>query len=156
MWTWLIRLVQGLVIALVCAYAQQWVRLPAPEPDPADIAAWQETVTAFAKKNPAPGYLLAPLPKQVMEKILAQPSTQWGKRQWVEFLKERYGYSVERVNEAYGMEAASFSDVLIANWRLAKRNAQEEEEFLRALEKDLLRVAEPIVGKGKVKLLPAP
>lgn len=35
-----------------------------------------------------------------------------GKQQYVGFLKERYAYSIERVNEIYGLESTSFSDLL--------------------------------------------
>ncbi len=34
------------------------------------------------------------------------------KQQYVAFLKERYSYSIERVNELYGLESTSFTDLL--------------------------------------------
>lgn len=34
------------------------------------------------------------------------------KQQYVSFLKERYAYSIERVNELYGLESTSFTDLL--------------------------------------------
>lgn len=34
------------------------------------------------------------------------------KQQYIGYLKERYAYSIERVNEIYGLESTSFSDLL--------------------------------------------
>ena len=39
-----------------------------------------------------------------------------GKQQYVGFLKERYAYSIERVNQIYGLASTSFSDLLIESF----------------------------------------
>ena len=39
-----------------------------------------------------------------------------GKQQYVGFLKERYAYSIQRVNQIYGLESTSFSDLLIESF----------------------------------------
>ena len=39
-----------------------------------------------------------------------------GKQQYAGFLKERYAYSIERVNQIYGLESTSFSDLLIESF----------------------------------------
>lgn len=40
-----------------------------------------------------------------------------GKEIYVHFLKERYGYNIARVNEVYGREATSFTELLTDSFR---------------------------------------
>ncbi len=57
-----------------------------------------------------------------------------GKQQYVGFLKERYEYSIERVNAIYGLESTSFSDLLTESFaRLDTTQpavAQDDRQFL--------------------------
>jgi hypothetical protein len=49
-------------------------------------------------------------------KMRALAAESAGKQQYVGYLKERYAYSIERVNEIYGLESTSFSDLLIESF----------------------------------------
>lgn len=40
-----------------------------------------------------------------------------GKQNYVQFLKDRYFYSIERVNEVYRLESGSFTDLLINDFK---------------------------------------
>ena len=40
-----------------------------------------------------------------------------GKQMYVSFLKERYGYNIGRVNQAYGLEASAFTDLAESDFR---------------------------------------
>lgn len=49
------------------------------------------------------------------------PSASEGKQFYVLWLKDRYGYNIARVNEAYGLEAASFTDLTESDFRTLNR-----------------------------------
>ena len=70
-----------------------------------------------------------------------------GKQQYVGFLKERYAYSIERVNQIYGLESTSFSDLLIESFAqldLARPEvAAADRQFLA---ETASRLAEAIAG----------
>jgi hypothetical protein len=59
------------------------------------------------------------------------------KQQYVQFLKDLYGYNIGRLNEAYGLEAGSFTELLTYDYRRldSKRAAvrHDDEAFLKTL-----------------------
>lgn len=59
------------------------------------------------------------------------------KQQYVQFLKELYGYNIGRLNEAYGLEAGSFTELLTYDYRRLdpQRPAvrRDDEAFLKSL-----------------------
>jgi hypothetical protein len=59
------------------------------------------------------------------------------KQQYVQFLKDLYGYNIGRLNEAYGLEAGSFTELLTYDYRRldAQRPAvrRDDEAFLKTL-----------------------
>ena len=79
-----------------------------------------------------------------MRKLSAESA---GKQQYVGFLKERYAYSIERVNQIYGLESTSFSDLLIESFAqldLARPEvAADDRQFLA---ETASRLAEAIAG----------
>jgi len=40
-----------------------------------------------------------------------------GKQQYVQYLKDLYGYNIGRLNEAYGLDAGSFTELLSYDYR---------------------------------------
>ena len=79
-----------------------------------------------------------------MRKLITESA---GKQQYVGFLKERYAYSIERVNQIYGLESTSFSDLLIESFAqldLARPEvAAADRQFLA---ETASRLAEAIAG----------
>ena len=59
------------------------------------------------------------------------------KQQYVQFLKELYGYNIGKFNEAYGVEAGSFTELLSYDYRKldTRRPAVEKDDaaFLKIL-----------------------
>ena len=57
-----------------------------------------------------------------------------GKQQYIQFLKETYSYSIGDVNNAYGIDSTSFTDLGQFNWKSARLEAErpraDDEEFL--------------------------
>ncbi len=62
-----------------------------------------------------------------------QPAESELRQNYVAFLKERYSYTIGRVNEAYGLEAASFTDLTAIDFRPLDRTraavADDDKEF---------------------------
>lgn len=94
-----------------------------------------------------------------------RPAESAAKQQYVGYLKERYSYSIERVNEIYGLESTSFSDLLIESFSkidvarpaiqaddreflsdTASRLAQAVAETLRTVHPGALLFSEPASG----------
>ena len=90
-------------------------------PDPFDdelVAAVEKAVVRGKQRFPLVGYTWpasdwTPARVTAMRKLSGESA---GKQQYVGFLKERYGYSIERVNQIYGLESTSFSDLLIESF----------------------------------------
>lgn len=61
------------------------------------------------------------------------------KQQYVMFLKEVYGYDVNRLNAAYGLAAGSFTELLTLDWTKLDREREavkrDDGEFLQVLVK---------------------
>ena len=59
------------------------------------------------------------------------------KQQYVQFLKDLYGYSIGRLNEAYGLDAGSFTELLTYDYRRLDPQRQavrrDDEAFLKTL-----------------------
>lgn len=69
------------------------------------------------------------------------PSGSEGKQFYIAWLKDRYGYNIARINEAYGTEATSFSDLSENNFSRVDRArpavAEDDKLFLADLEEML-------------------
>ena len=59
------------------------------------------------------------------------------KQQYVQFLKDLYGYNIGRLNEAYGLEAGSFTELLSYDYRRLDAGREpvrrDDEAFLKIL-----------------------
>ena len=70
--------------------------------------------------------------------LATQASATEGKQFYIGWLKDRYGYNIAKINEAYGLEMTSFSDLSESDFRQVdrKRKAVVEDDrlFLSDLE----------------------
>lgn len=84
-----------------------------------DARAWPRVIPAPPAPLPPLGlaYRLPPNPRDALTQLRALPADHEWKSRWVDFLKERYEYSIARVNEAYALDSTSFSDLLIDTYR---------------------------------------
>lgn len=64
-----------------------------------------------------------------------------GKQFYIGWLKDRYGYNIAKINEAYGMEMTSFSDLSESDFKKVDRTrkavAADDRLFLTDLEEML-------------------
>ncbi len=121
-------------------------------PDPFDddlLAAVTKAVQRGKQRPNLVGYTWSvsdwtPARVTAMRKLTTESA---GKQQYVGFLKERYAYSIERVNQIYGLESTSFSDLLIESFThldLARPEvAADDRQFLT---ETASRLAEAIAG----------
>jgi hypothetical protein len=85
----------------------------AADPYAADaLPGWARAARAVLRNEPnveIPG----PGPQRPISELIRRlPDEAPGKQQYVEFLKETYGYNIDRLNAAYGLEASSFTDLI--------------------------------------------
>ncbi|MBY0506160.1 MAG: hypothetical protein K2X03_19745 [Bryobacteraceae bacterium] len=98
-------------------YAPETLELIQLGPDPFDddlVTAAQQAAQRGRQRSALIGYTWAPshwspARLKALRRLGADSA---GKQQYVGYLKERYAYSIERVNEIYGLESTSFSDLL--------------------------------------------
>ena len=105
----------------------------APWPDPFDPAFLSQKKVSAGEEiefRPAPARDWVRAVRQWTEEAP-------GKQQYVQFLKDLYGYNIARFNEAYGLEAGSFTELLTYDYRRldAQRPAvrRDDEAFLKIL-----------------------
>jgi hypothetical protein len=70
--------------------------------------------------------------------LAMQNSATEGKQFYIAWLKDRYGYNIAKINEAYGLEMTSFSDLSESDFRQVDRKrkavAEDDRLFLLDLE----------------------
>jgi len=75
-----------------------------------------------------------------------------GKQQYVEFLKETYGYNIDRLNAAYGLSASSFTDLYSLDYRSLDTTRpsvrQDDLAFLKSLNDVLFADARKFAGRS--------
>lgn len=96
------------------------------------LAAALAVLTLTPWPDPFDENFLRRLPQAAAEETVEmrpEPAREWvtavrrmaesapAKQQYVQFLKELYGYNIGRLNEAYGMEAGSFTELLSYDYR---------------------------------------
>ena len=102
-----------------------------PWPDPFD-AAFRRQVPRAAEVEfrPAPSREWVHAVRRMREEAPA-------KQQYVQFLKDLYGYNIGRLNEAYGLDAGSFTELLTYDYRRLDPQRQavrrDDEAFLKTL-----------------------
>ncbi|MCX6595465.1 MAG: hypothetical protein NTV70_03760 [Acidobacteria bacterium] len=69
-----------------------------------------------------------------------------GKQAYVGFLKERYEYTIGRLNEAYGLDAQSFTELTALNFksldRARKAVVEDDATFLASLREIVERISQ--------------
>lgn len=107
--------------------------------DPFDddlIAAVQKAAELGRRRTALVGYTwpASPWTTARLTALRQLPAESAGKQQYVGFLKERYAYSIERVNAIYGLESTSFSDLLNESFAQLPTNqtaaAADDRQFL--------------------------
>ncbi|MBL8240023.1 MAG: hypothetical protein JNM66_21560 [Bryobacterales bacterium] len=106
----------------------------APWPDPFDGAfLYGKPRAAKAEEvefRPAPARAWVLAVRQMKEDAPA-------KQQYVQFLKELYGYNIGKLNEAYGLNAGSFTELLNYDYRRLELNRpaveRDDASFLKIL-----------------------
>lgn len=85
-----------------------------PWPDPFDEAFLRRVPRAAAEESvelrPAPA-------REWVEAVRRMPEHAPAKQQYVQFLKDAYGYSIGALNVAYGLDAGSFTELLTLDHR---------------------------------------
>jgi hypothetical protein len=106
----------------------------APWPDPFDAA--------FASRGAAPTAAdrveFRPAPaREWVDAVRRMREESPAKQQYVAYLKDAYGYNIARLNEAYGIEAGSFTELLTFDYRRLDRARpavrRDDEGFLKIL-----------------------
>lgn len=137
-----------IVAALVIALPP----LPAEDPYAAEtMAAWAHSARTVLRNEPKVEYTWTGAMVSHLELIRRLPDEAPGKQQYVEFLKETYGYNIDRLNAAYGLEASSFTDLYSFDYRALDRSREavrrDDGAFLRALNEMLFAEAAKVAGR---------
>jgi hypothetical protein len=105
-----------------------------PWPDPFDDAFLRRVPRAAAEEavelRPAPA-------REWVDAVRRMPENAPAKQQYVQFLKDTYGYNIGVLNDAYGLDAGSFTELLTLDHRRfdARRPAirRDDAAFLKIL-----------------------
>ena len=108
----------------------------APWPDPFDA----EFSRRVPKAGPAETIEFRPAPARGwVDAVRRMDEERPAKQQYVMFLKEVYGYDINRWNAAYGLAAGSFTELLTLDWSRLDREREavkrDDGEFLQVLVK---------------------
>jgi hypothetical protein len=137
-----------IVAALVIALPP----LPAEDPYAATtMPEWAKAAKAFLRNEATAEYTWTGATEAHLELIRRLPDEAPGKQQYVEFLKETYGYNIDRLNAAYGLQASSFTDLYSLDYRALDRGREavrrDDAAFLRALNEMLVAEAGKLIGR---------
>jgi hypothetical protein len=93
------------------------------------------------KAKKADGVSLVWGAKPSAETMRKLDSNSEGKQFYVLWLKDRYSYNIARLNEAYGLEAAAFTDLVESDFRTLDRSRsavkKDDADFYQVLEETL-------------------
>lgn len=114
----------------------QLITLPTDPFDDDLLSATQQSAKFGRERSTLLGYSWTPTdwtPTR-LAKIRRLNGDSAAKQQYIGYLKERYAYSIERVNQIYGLESTSFSDLLTESFdKLDPSNpaiAADDHQFL--------------------------
>lgn len=139
------------MLLIVAALVIQLPPLPAADPHAAaTMPAWAKAARAVLRNEPNVEYTWTGATAAHLEFIRRLPDEAPGKQQYVEFLKETYGYNIDRLNAAYGLQASSFTDLYSFDYRALDRGREavrrDDKAFLRALNETLFAEAAKLTG----------
>jgi hypothetical protein len=105
-----------------------------PWPDPFD----ESFVRNARKVKPGDTVVFRPEPaREWVDAIRRLPEASPGKQQYVQFLKDEYGYQIDRLNAAYGLQCGSFTELLSMDYRSLDRGREavvrDDAAFLKIL-----------------------
>jgi hypothetical protein len=140
------------MLLIVAALAIALPPLPAEDPyDGAAMRNWAKAARAVLRNEAKVEYTWTGATAVHLELIRRLPDEAPGKQQYVEFLKETYGYNIERLNDAYGLQASSFTDLYSFDYRALDRAREavrrDDAAFLRGLNKVLFAEAAKVTGR---------
>jgi len=140
------------MLLIVAALVIQLPPLPAADPHAAaTMAAWTKAARTALRNEPNVEYTWTGATITHLELIRSLPDEAPGKQQYVEFLKEAYGYNIDRLNAAYGLQASSFTDLYSFDYRALNRSREavrrDDAAFLRALNETLFAEAAKLTGR---------
>jgi hypothetical protein len=106
----------------------------APWSDPFDAA----FVSRVLREGSSNEVVFRPAPaREWVTAVRAMREEAPAKQQYVQFLKDQYGYEIGALNKAYGIEAGSFTELLTYDWRrldLSRETVRRDDaSFLRVL-----------------------
>lgn len=106
-----------------------------PWPDPFD-AGFQARVAGRAVHGEEIAFTPAPA-RAWVDAVRSMPEHTPAKQQYVQFLKDTYGYNIGAYNAAYGLDAGSFTELLTYDYRRLDRRrdavVRDDGEFLKLL-----------------------
>lgn len=140
------------MLLIVAALVIQLPPLPSVDPHAsATMAVWAKAARAVLRNEPKVEYTWTGATVAHLELIRGLPDEAPGKQQYVEFLKEAYGYNIDRLNSAYGLQASSFTDLYSLDYRALDRSREavrrDDAAFLRGLNETLFAEAEKLTGR---------
>ncbi len=141
---------------MLLAFAALIIQLPPlPLADPYSEATWKAwTVLARSRfRNEATvEYTWSGAGATHIAFIRRLPDEAPGKQQYVEFLKETYGYNIDRLNAAYGLSASSFTELYSLDYRSLDTTRpivrQDDSVFLSTLNDLLFADAKKLTGRN--------
>lgn len=106
----------------------------APWPDPFSETFFRQAPKAGAAEEVS----FRPVPaREWVDAVRRMPEEAPAKQQYVQFLKDLYGYNIDRFNDAYGLAAGSFTELLTYDYRrLDPQRAavrRDDEAFVKVL-----------------------
>ncbi len=139
------------MLLIVAVLLIQLPPLPAADPYASTtMPAWAESARPVLRNEPNAAYTWTGATSAHLELIRRLPDEAPGKQQYVEFLKETYGYNIDRLNTAYGLQASSFTDLYSFDYRALDRTREavrrDDAAFLRALNETLFAEAAILIG----------
>lgn len=114
-----------------------------PPLPPADVFSpeFETRVAALRKSTAKP---IVHVNEAWVEFIRRLPAESPGKQAYVGFLKDRYGYTIGRVNEAYAIDFSSFTDLTSFDFQSLNRSrpavVADDREFLATIREVLDRL----------------
>ena len=128
---------------------------PLPMADPyaeATFKTWANLVRARLRNEVKVEYRWSGAGAAHLGLIRRLPDEAPGKQQYVEFLKETYGYNIDRLNAAYGLSASSFTDLYSLDYRSLDTTRssvrQDDLAFLKGLNEVLFADARKVTGRS--------
>lgn len=91
---------------------------------------------------------LQSIDRKWVEAIRALPPESDGKQAYVSFLKERYDYTIARLNEAYGLDFQSFTDITSFDFKTLDRKRAAVEKDDEAFTETIREIVERLSKEG--------